>query len=146
MGMSAYADTSLLISYYINDSNSARAQGIIHAMTDPLPFTGLHRLEMRNALALGVFRRALRAAQAGSAWADVQHDLRSGRLVPRAVNWPPVYRSAAQAAAANCPTIGCRSLDVLHVTLAKKLNVTDFFTFDARQKALALALGMTVKP
>ena len=50
--MSVYADTSLLISYYINDSNSAGAQAVIHATTDPLPFTGLHRLEMRNALAL----------------------------------------------------------------------------------------------
>jgi hypothetical protein len=56
--MSVYADTSLLISYYINDSNSVGAQAIIHATTDPLPFTGLHRLEMRNALAL-VFRRIL---------------------------------------------------------------------------------------
>jgi hypothetical protein len=44
------------------------------------------------------------------------------------------------------PAIGCRSLDVLHVTLAKKLNVVEFFTFDARQKSLAVALGMTVKP
>jgi predicted nucleic acid-binding protein len=144
--MSVYADTSLLISYYINDSNSASAQALIHATTDPLPFTGLHRLEMRNALALGVFRRILAAAQVSAAWSDVERDLRSGRLVPQSVNWSPVYRAAAQWAAVHCPTIGCRSLDVLHVTLAKKLNVAEFFTFDARQKSLALALGMTVKP
>ena len=144
--MSVYADTSLLISYYINDSNSASAQAVVHAATDPLPFTGLHRLEMRNALALGVFRRILTAAQISAAWSDVQRDLRSGRLVPQPVNWLPVYRAAAQWAALHCPTIGCRSLDVLHVTLAKKLNVSEFFTFDARQKSLALALGMTVRP
>ena len=53
--MSLYADTSLLISYYINDSNSVGAQAILHRATEPLPFTGLHRLEMRNALALGSF-------------------------------------------------------------------------------------------
>jgi hypothetical protein len=35
---------------------------------------------------------------------------------------------------------------VLHVTLAWKLGMTDFFTFDLRQKALALALGLAVKP
>ena len=144
--MSVYADTSLLISYYINDSNRASAQAVVHAATDPLPFTGLHRLEMRNALALGVFRRILTAAQISAAWSDVQRDLRSGRLVPQPVNWLPVYRAAAQWAALHCPTIGCRSLDVLHVTLAKKLNVSEFFTFDARQKSLALALGMTVRP
>jgi len=144
--MSVYADTSLLISYYINDSNSAAAQTVIHAATDPWPFTGLHRLEMRNALALCVFRRVLTAAQAGAAWSDVERDLRSGRLVPHPVNWTPVYRSAAQYAAAHSPTIGCRSLDVLHVSLAKTLKVSEFFTFDARQKALSLALGMIVKP
>ncbi len=77
-GTSVYADTSLLISYYINDSNSASAQGVIHATTDPLPFTGLHRLEMRNALALGIFRRILTAAQVSAAWSDVERDLRSG--------------------------------------------------------------------
>jgi predicted nucleic acid-binding protein len=142
----SYADTSLLISYYINDSNSASAQALLHATTDPLPFTGLHRLEMRNALALGVFRRILTPAQASTAWSDVERDLRSGRLVPLPVNWRPVYRAAAQWAALHCPTIGCRSLDVLHVTLAKKLKAPEIFTFDARQKSLALALGMTVKP
>ena len=101
---------------------------------------------MRNAFALGVFRRVLTAAQAGAAWLDVERDLRSGRLVPHPVNWTPVYRSAAQCAAAHSPTIGCRSLDVLHVALAKTLKVTESFTFDARQKALAMAVGMIVKP
>ena len=144
--MRPYGDTSLLISYYVNDSNSAIAQRVIHATTDPLPFTGLHRLEMRNALALGVFRRILTPAQVSTAWSDVEGDLRSGLLVPQAVNWRPVYRAAAQWAALHCPTIGCRSLDVLHVTLAKKLSVKEFLTFDARQKSLALALGLAVKP
>jgi hypothetical protein len=101
---------------------------------------------MKNAFALGAFRRSLTATQVSAAWLDVERDLRNGLLLPHPVNWPPVYRSAAQYAAAHGPTIGCRSLDVLHVTLAKKLNVTEFFTFDARQKALASALGMSVKP
>ncbi|MGO9273343.1 MAG: type II toxin-antitoxin system VapC family toxin [Terriglobia bacterium] len=144
--MSLYADTSLLISYYINDSHSVSAQAVLHATTDPLPFTGLHRLEMRNALALGVFRRILTSAQVSTAWSDVERDLRSGRLVPQPVDWRPVYRAAAQWAALHSPRIGCRSLDVLHVTLASKLNAKEFFTFDERQKSLAVVLGLVVKP
>ena len=144
--MSLYADTSLLISYYINDSNSARAQSLIQATTGPLPFTGLHRLEMRNALALGVFRHVLTPAQISAAWADVGRDLRAGRLLPQSINWMPVLRSAAQWAALHCTSIGCRSLDVLHVATAKKLNAVEFFTFDTRQKALAHVLGLTVQP
>jgi len=111
-----------------------------------VPFTGLHRLEMRNALALGVFRRILTPAQVSAAWSDVERDLQSGRLIPRPVNWIPVYRAAAQWAALHSPRIGCRSLDVLHVTLAKKLNASAFFTLDERQKSLAIVLGLAVKP
>ena len=144
--MSFYADSSLLVSYYLTDSNSSKAQAVIHATHDPLPFTGLHHLEMRNALALGVFRGILTPAQVSAAWSDVERDLREGRLIPHPVSWQPVYRAAAQWAALHGPTIGCRSLDVLHVTLAKKLKAKGFFTFDARQKSLALALGLAVKP
>lgn len=144
--MTVYADSSLLISYYVNDSNSVNAQAVIHAAAGSLPFTGLHRLEMRNALSLGVFRRILSPAQASAAWSDIGRDLRSGRLLPQPVNWTPVYRAATQWAALHSPVIGCRSLDVLHVTLAKRLGVNEFFTFDVRQKSLALALAMTVKP
>ena len=144
--MNFYADTSLLISYYINDSHSVSAQAVVHANADPLPFTGLHRLEVRNALALGVFRRILTSAQGSTAWSDVERDLRSGRLVPQPVNWIPVFRAAAQWAALHSPRTGCRSLDVLHVSLAKQLNAKEFFTFDERQKSLALALGLAVKP
>ncbi len=144
--MTLYADTSFLISYYINDSNSVRAQAVLHATTDLVPFTGLQRLEMRNALALGVFRRILTSTQVNTAWSDVERDLRSGRLVPQPVNWIPVYRAAAQWAALHSSHIGYRSLDVLHVTLAKKLNVSEFFTFDERQKSLAVVLGLVVRP
>jgi len=40
---------------------------------------------------------------------------------------------------------GCRSLDVLHVATAKKLNAMEFLAFDNRQKAMAQAIGLTVK-
>ena len=144
--MSIYADTSLLMSYYINDSNRSTAQSLIQAMTRPLLFTGLHRLEMKNALALGVFRRFLTPAQIPAAWSDVERDLRSGHLAPQPINWMPVFRSAAQWAELHCPVAGCRSLDVLHVAAAKKLNAVEFFTLDARQKTLANALRFTVRP
>jgi hypothetical protein len=66
--------------------------------------------------------------------------------VPQSVSWGPVYHAAAQWAALHSPRVGCRSLDVLQVTLAKKLNAKEFFTFDGRQKSLAGVLGLAVKP
>ena len=93
--MSVYADTSLLVSYYVNDANSTRSQALIHTAATPLLFTGLHRLELGNALALGVFRQHLTAPQALAAWHDIERDLRVGRLLPRSINWVPVFRTAA---------------------------------------------------
>jgi predicted nucleic acid-binding protein len=119
---------------------------VIHSTNASLPFTGLHRLEMKNALSLGVFRRALTRAQANATWQDIQNDLRSGRLFPRSINWVPVFRSAAQIAAKHSDTIGTRSLDVLHIAVAKHLNATEFFSFDQRQRDLATAVGLKVKP
>ena len=50
--MRVYADSrSLLISCYITDSHSTDTQALIQSTNDPLPFTGLHHLELRNALA-----------------------------------------------------------------------------------------------
>jgi hypothetical protein len=40
------------------------------------------------------------------------------------------------------PTIGCRSLDILHCAAAKIVGATDFVSTDVRQKALATAIGL----
>jgi hypothetical protein len=50
--MNLYADTRQVIPKHINDSHSVSAHALLHRATHPLPFTGLHRLEMRNALAV----------------------------------------------------------------------------------------------
>jgi predicted nucleic acid-binding protein len=144
--MSLYADTSLLVSYYVNDANSIRAQALIHAATDPLVFTGLHRLELRNALELGVFRQLLTPTQSQAAWNDLERDIRAGRLFPQPVNWVPVFRAAAQLAARHSGSVGCRSLDILHVAAARNLRARQFLSFDGRQRSLAQQLGLTVKP
>src|SRR5205814_5271302 len=102
--------------------------------------------ELRNSLALGVFRQHLTTPQAVAAWNDIERDLRAGRLFPRSVNWVPVFRTAAQWALRHTPGVGSRSLDILHVAAARKLAAGEFFSFDGRQRALALLLGLTVKP
>src|SRR2546425_8599197 len=122
--MALYADTSLLLSYYITDANSARAQALLQAVADPLVFTGLHRLELRNALELGVFRQLLTAAQPASVWHNIEQDIRAGRLSPERLNWVPVFRAAAQLALRHSAQIGCRSLDILHVAAARRLGAT----------------------
>ena len=38
--MRLYADSSLLVSYYISDANSLTAQALLHGATEPWPFSG----------------------------------------------------------------------------------------------------------
>src|SRR5437868_3822630 len=108
--MSLYADTSLLVSYYVNDTNSDPAQELIQAATAPTVFTSLHRLELRNALALGVFRKILSPVQVRAALTDLERDMRGGRVVPVPINWIPIFRLAAHWATHHTPTLGTRSL------------------------------------
>lgn len=144
--MSLYADTSFLVSYYIADANSTRAEAVFRSLADPLLFTGLHRLEIKNAIGLSLFRKLITVNEAQRALADLQRDLRARLLIATTVDWRPILRSASLLAEQHAPTIGSRSLDVLHVAAAKRLSATTFFSFDSRQRALAQAVGLVVKP
>ena len=44
--------------------------------------------------------------------------------------------------AGSTPTLGTRSLDVLHVACALELKLRHFLTFDTRQRQLAVAAGL----
>lgn len=144
--MSLYADTSFLVSYDIADANSTRAEAVFRSLANPLVFTGLHRLEIRNAIALSRFRNLITPTEAQRALADLQRDLRARLLVATGVNWRPILRPASLLAEQHTPRIGSRSLDVLHVAAAKRLGATTFFSFDSRQRALAQAVGLEVQP
>ena len=141
--MKTYADTSLLFSLYSTDSNSLKADAWRQANPAPLPFTAFHRLELRNALSLAVFQRRLMPVEVQSAWQEVENDLAAKLLVLRGGLWHRVLADAESSALNYTPTVGCRTLDVLHVTAAKLIGATDFCTFDTRQSGLAAKVGLT---
>ena len=144
--MAVYADTSFLGSYYLPDANSALAIAAARLLYVPIMFSALHRLELRNALALAVFRGRITAQQVQRVWQDVNTDLRAGLLAATTLNWYAALRSAALLSAQHSTATGCRSLDVLHLAAARKLAAAEIFTFDGRQGSLAKRLGLTVKP
>ena len=57
--MNAYADTAFLCSLHAPDPHTNRVIAWLKRQRQPLPFTGFHRLEFRNALRLRVFRREI---------------------------------------------------------------------------------------
>jgi predicted nucleic acid-binding protein len=144
--MSYYADSSFLVSCYLLEANTARAKNYLGRLGAPLVFTSLQALEVENAFELSVFRGLLSAADAAAARANLELDLRSGRLVKTAVNWPVAFRVASALSKRHSATTGTRSLDILHVAAARSLRATDFLSFDSRQRLLATALGLRVAP
>ena len=144
--MVAHADTSFLFSLYGNDANSPQARSIGDALKTPFAFTPLHRHELRNAFRLAVFRRVMTPERCRAVLAGIEVDTKTGALVETPVAWAEVYAQAEALSAAHTETLGTRAFDVLHVAAAAALGVKDFYTFDARQKALAKKAGMKVKP
>jgi len=140
--LKTYADTSFLFSLYATDANSTRADAWRQANPAPLPFTAFHRLELRNGLSLALFQQRLTLPEVQAAWLEVEDDCAAGLLVTRGGLWHRVMVEADAAALNHTPTIGCRTLDVLHVAAAKLIGTTDFCTFDARQSSLAGRVGL----
>jgi predicted nucleic acid-binding protein len=143
--MTVYADTSFLARAYTPHADSHKALAWLQHAREPLPFTPLHRHELRNAIRLRVFRGEITPAQRKLAFHEIESDLANSILAHTPVPWTDAFRESEDLAAKHTEDLGVRSFDLLHVGLALALNATDFLTFDARQAALAKAAGLKVK-
>ena len=108
--------------------------------------TPLQRFELRNALRLSVFRGDIAGDECRRLLDLIEADIKTGALVETPVAWAEVYAEAEALSAAHTGRAGTRALDVLHVAAAAALGAKAFYTFDARQKALAVKAGMKVAP
>jgi predicted nucleic acid-binding protein len=144
--MVAFADTGFLTSLYLKESTSADAWAAIQSGAVVLPFTPLVELELRNAFNRAVQRGRITTAQRDALWQDVEADIASGFLVPTPAASGQVHDKARQLSDRHTPTLGTRSLDLLHVAAALVLGAKIFFSFDDRQRKAAASEGLRVKP
>jgi predicted nucleic acid-binding protein len=140
--VTAYADTSFLVSLYVQDSFSARAQAWLSAHPANLPLTEFGRSELRNAINRLVFTKALTQTEADAAWQTVETDIAQGRIEPVSVAWPAIFARAEELSSKHTAQLGARTLDVLHVAAAVELGVSEFVGFDSRQGELAEAANL----
>ena len=143
--MIAYADSSFLARIYTPHSDSDKALNWMQRANAPLPFTPLHRLELRNAVRLRVFRGELNLEHRKLAFLDIESDLVTGILAHTPVPWTDAFRESEELGATHTEKLGVRSIDLLHVGIARALKATDFLTFDTRQATLAETAGLRVK-
>jgi predicted nucleic acid-binding protein len=143
--LTAYVDTSFLVSLYSADANSAAAVQAMRAARGVLILTTFAELEVVNALELRVFRKEVSPAQAHSSLNDFEQDLRSGiyQLKPLPDN---VFGRARQLSRRTTPRLGTRTADLLHIAAALELGADWFYSFDRQQRKLAQAAKLKVNP
>jgi len=144
--MVAFADTSFIASLYLKESTSAQARTAVQAAPIVLPLTPLAMLELRNAFNRSVQRQHITTAQRDALWQDVEADIASGFLVLTPVASEELHKEARLLSDRHTPTLGTRSLDLLHIAAALLLGAKVFFSFDDRQRKAAASEGLKVKP
>jgi len=143
MATLAYADTSFLVSLYVQDANSVRAAAEA-AKRLPVYLTPLLEHELRNALRLCVYRRQITAAQRELALHDLGNDKAAGVLHSVPLDWPKALKHAEALGRRHTEVLGARGMDILHVASALALKARCFVTFDERQHELAQRAGLDV--
>lgn len=142
----SYADSSFLLSLHCDDVNAEQARQFMARNPGALEFNPLHRLEVRNGLRLRVYRGSMTRAERAAALRQIEEDLADGILVHVPLPWTDAFRQAEQLSAAHAERIGSRAADTLHVAAALLAKARRFLSFDKRQRELAKAAGLKVKP
>ena len=137
-----YADPSALLKLYVHEPESAAMSAWRIRTRGALAVTQHGRLEITNGIALAAFRQAITAEAMTDALASFDEDWVEGRYVQAEGLWRATLRRAADISRRYTPSIGSRSLDVLHVATALELGLPYFVTFDRRQQQLARATGL----
>ena len=139
---STYADPSALLKLYIHQPESARMSRWRARASSPLAVTHHGRVEIINGICLAAFRNDLTTEAMADALASFDEDFTEGRYIQADILWRAALQRAADLSQRHTATLGCRSLDVLHVACALELGAKNFLTFDSRQQKLAQAAGM----
>ena len=137
--MKVYPDTSFIVSLYLSDRQSARAE-LLSQSNPEFCVTPLQIAEWTHAVEQHVFRKAISEEKAQRLHNSFASDCTS--WVQMSVPERAFDRCAALARRYTAQ-FGARTLDTLHVATALELNIGFFWTFDERQMKLAQAVGLT---
>jgi predicted nucleic acid-binding protein len=143
-GPSIYADTSFLVSHFVNDGNTDAARFLISGLGQPLMISPLGRLEYRGAMWQRVGRGEFEPSHARRACLQFQEQEKLGWFIEGVVDEQEVWRRAVGLTEQFTASLKVRSLDIWHVAFALEAGVERLWTFDHRQETLARAVGLKV--
>jgi predicted nucleic acid-binding protein len=137
-----YVDPSALLTLYIHKPESAPMSMWRTRTKGTLAVTNHGRVEIVNGICLAAFRKYITAEAMGDALVSFQEDFDEGRYFQADLLWRAALKRAGDLSRKHTSSLGCRSLDVLHVASALELEMKSFLTFDRRQRNLATAAGL----
>jgi predicted nucleic acid-binding protein len=138
--LTIYADSSFLVSNYVQDIHSAEA--VRRMSQGPSVWTThLSQSEVANALYRYAFRGALSLVEAQKYWSEFRQDSLKGVWIHADLP-SEIWETSIGLAQRFGATLGGRTLDTLHVACALELKSSKFWTFDDRQAKLAQAVGL----
>lgn len=142
--MTTYFDTGILLKLYTGEKESEPVERFVHSRGKKLSITDLHISESVSALKLRVFRKECHEEEAAAGIELILDDLKSGVLEIVEVDWNHVWLECRLLSDKFASTSGVRTLDALHVAVARLAGAKEFVTSDSRQADLAARIGLLV--
>jgi predicted nucleic acid-binding protein len=139
-----YLDTSAFIKLYLLEDGSAEVHGLVVAQAEPLPVWHFLELEFLNALRFKVFLAEMSPDDVERLISLYLDRKRSGQYFAPHLD-PIALHELSLRMTVRTPILGCRALDILHVSAARLCDATLFVTADVRQATLAEAEGRVVR-
>jgi predicted nucleic acid-binding protein len=144
--MKTYADTGFVVTLYKEESTSETACDWMSRQTQAVGLSQFGELEFRNALRLAVFRHELTPKEASDLQRLFYRDVENGVFLITPIASAALFARAMELADRHSSRFGTRSLDLLHVAAALLSDADTFLSFDERQRKVAKAEGLKVKP
>ena len=147
--MKTYADTSFLASLYIvTDARHAQALAIQQTWTTPprLPLTPFGMLELHSVLARMQHKGKMHMGDVLQCENLIKQDLKDGILEKsplRAYEW---MQAAMRMVDNISPLTGTRTLDAMHLAIARLNGATTIISFDKNQRLAAQVAGFALLP
>ena len=144
--MDVYFDSAIVVKLYVREATSPDAIRLVAGYTAPYALSFWQTLEVKNAIRLKAFRREITPIEMSQSLAAFDEDIASGRWLRPNYRVEEVEAKTEELSNRHSATLGCQTLDVIHVAVALLIEAEAFVTFDQRQAALARAEGLVVKP
>jgi len=140
-----WADSSFLVSLYVDDDHAEIAKAYLSKNPYPIVLTSFAKSEAQHALRMCAFRGDISEDELVRVLLTFERDQEEGFYEPARVDPEALFPKTAQLSHQYALSHGVRYLDMLHIASALLARSRRFLTFDKRQGKLAKSIGLEIK-